>query len=210
MTLLHWFALVWIATCLLSAAWIAVDVVRRPPRMWIMALVWPLTALYLGPLVGWFHARSRRDARRPFWESVLTGSLHCGAGCAVGDFAGEWLVFLLGLEIFGSDLLAKYLFAFALAYVVGIFFQYFSIAPMRNLSFGAGIAAALKADTLSLAAFEVGMFLWMPVTQKVLLPGLDPTRIEYWFMMQIAMSCGLVTTFPVNWWLLRRGWKERM
>lgn len=54
------------------------------------------------------------------------------------------------------------------------------------------------------------MFLWMAVTQKVLLPGLDPTRIEYWFMMQIAMSCGLATTFPVNWWLLRSGWKERM
>lgn len=33
---------------------------------------------------------------------------------------------------------------------------------------------------------------------------------EFWFMMQIAMLCGFVTSYPVNWWLIRAGIKERM
>lgn len=29
-------------------------------------------------------------------------------------------------------------------------------------------------------------------------------------MMQIAMSFGFLTSYPVNWWLLRSGLKEKM
>lgn len=43
----------------------------------------------------------------------------------------------------------------------GIFFQYFTIAPMRGLSFAAGIAAAVKADTLSLTAWQIGLYAFM-------------------------------------------------
>lgn len=33
---------------------------------------------------------------------------------------------------------------------------------------------------------------------------------EFWVMMQIGMMAGFVTSYPVNWWLLRRGIKEVM
>ncbi|MFD0642241.1 MULTISPECIES: DUF4396 domain-containing protein [unclassified Bradyrhizobium] len=29
-------------------------------------------------------------------------------------------------------------------------------------------------------------------------------------MMQIAMMAGLLTSYPVNWWLIKAGVKERM
>lgn len=29
-------------------------------------------------------------------------------------------------------------------------------------------------------------------------------------MMQIAMIAGFITAYPVNWWLLRKGIKEKM
>ncbi len=128
----------------------------------------------------------------------------------MGDFIGEWLVFLGGIALLDSPLLSKYMVAFALAYIFGIFFQYFSIAPMRGLGLWEGLWAAVKADTLSLVAYEVGMFGWMAVTQKLLFPGLEPTSWTFWFMMQIAMLLGLATTYPVNWWLIRRGIKEAM
>ena len=41
-------------------------------------------------------------------------------------------------------------------------------------------------------------------------PALEPTSWSYWLMMQIAMLLGFATTYPVNWWLIRRGTKERM
>ena len=40
-------------------------------------------------------------------------------------------------------------------------FQYFTIAPMCELSFGAGLIAAIKADTLSLTAWQIGMYGFM-------------------------------------------------
>jgi hypothetical protein len=68
---------------------------------------------------------------------------------------------------------------------------------------------AVKTDTLSLVAYQVGMFSWMMV-RATLYPDLKPTDWTYWFMMQIAMIAGFLTTYPVNWWLIRRGIKEKM
>jgi hypothetical protein len=100
---------------------------------------------------------------------------------------------------------------FFLAYALGILFQYYSIAPMRGLSGWPGIKAALKADTVSLIAFEVGMFAWMALTNMVWFhPKLEPTTPAYWFMMQLAMLVGFITAYPANWWLLRKKLKEAM
>lgn len=68
-----------------------------------------------------------------------------------------------------------------------------------------------QADTLSLTAFEVGLFGWMALMQLVLFhPSLEPNEPAYWFMMQIGMLIGFATSYPMNWWLIRRGIKEAM
>lgn len=54
----------------------------------------------------------------------------------MGDFAGEWLVFLSAYATAGSVLWADYAVDFLFAYLLGILFQYFAIAPMRNLWVG--------------------------------------------------------------------------
>jgi hypothetical protein len=216
-------AIVWIALSVLCALAILLDLFRRPQPMWIMNAVWPLTALYAGVLAliayAWFgRAPASRDAhaghhhhdKKPFWQATLIGATHCGAGCALGDFAAEWLAFATGFALFGSAMAGRFFLAFVLAYLAGIFFQFFSIAPMRGLGLRDGLVAAIKADTLSLVAYEIGMFAWMIITHMVLLPGLEPTSWVFWLMMQIAMLLGLATTYPVNWWLIRAGVKEAM
>ncbi len=113
--------------------------------------------------------------------------------------------------IAGSVLWSDYLLDFAMAYTAGIVFQYYAIAPMRNLSGWPGIWAAIKADTISLTAFEIGMFAWMAFTREILFdPPLKPTEPAYWFMMQIAMAVGFLTGYPANWLLIRSGVKEAM
>ncbi|HEX3881138.1 MAG TPA: DUF4396 domain-containing protein [Stellaceae bacterium] len=191
--------------------------VGRRQKMAIMEAVWPLTVLYWGcaGLVFYFGfgrssaAASGERQDPPMAQAAFKGAAHCGAGCALGDFIGDWIVFAAGLRIFGSALGAKYLVAFALAYAFGIGFQYFSIAPMRGLGLGEGLVAAIKADTLSLVAYEVGMFAWMGL-RTWLYPELEPTSLPYWLMMQGAMVFGFATTYPVNWWLIRTGVKEKM
>ena len=101
------------------------------------------------------------------------------------------------------------------AFAFGIAFQYFTIAPMRGLSLGQGLVAALKADILSLTAWQVGMYGFMALAHfwmfgRLLQVHLDAHSPEFWFMMQFAMLAGFCTSYPVNWWLVRAGIKERM
>lgn len=141
-----------------------------------------VTALWAGPLglaAYWLIGRGSGQ-EKPMWESVLVGDSHCGAGSTVGDFIGEWIVFLTGVTIAGSALWSDYVLDFLFANSIGIVFQYYPIAPMRGLSGFAGIKAALKADTISLLAFEAGMFVWMGITGRVLFhPRLEPNQATY-------------------------------
>jgi hypothetical protein len=86
---------------------------------------------------------------------------------------------------------------------------------MRGLSVGEGLKQAVKADTLSLTAWQLGMYGFMAlahfyVFKHLLGARLQVNSFEFWFMMQIAMLAGFVTSYPVNWWLIRRGIKEAM
>ena len=56
-------------------------------------------------------------------------------------------------SIFGEKIFAVWIVDYLFAYAFGIVFQYFTIAPMRGLSLGEGVVAAIKADTLSLTAW---------------------------------------------------------
>lgn len=96
------------------------------------------------------------------------------------------------------------------AFLFGIAFQYFTIKPMKNLSVGKGLVAALKADALSLTAWQVGMYGWMAIVIFVLFGEIPKTNPAFWFMMQIAMVAGFLTSYPANWWLLKKRIKERM
>lgn len=91
-------------------------------------------------------------------------------------------------------------------------FQYFVIAPARHLRAGEGLRLAAKADFLALTALEIGLVGWMAIMQLVLFtsPHLPTDSAAFWFMMQVGMLIGFITTYPVNWWLIRHGIKDIM
>jgi putative flippase GtrA len=135
-----------------------------------------------------------------------------GRGCALGDVAGEWVVFAGSITIAGAALWPGYVLDYAIAYVLGILFQYLAIKPMSDLSRRAALRRAIQADTLSIVAFELGMFAWMALVYFVLFthPHLSADDAAFWLMMQLAMAIGLLTTYPTNAWLVRRGVKHPM
>lgn len=83
---------------------------------------------------------------------------------------------------------------------------------MRGLSFGKGLIAAIRADTISIGLFEARMFAWMAITYDWLFPSphMEPGMAVFWFMMQIAMVAGFLTALTADAWLNRKGWKEKM
>lgn len=154
----------------------------------------------------------RLDQSAPTREQVMIATTHCGAGCALGDVAAEWLVFAMGLTFAGSEFQTRLVLDLSLAWAFGIVFQYLTIAPLRGLSFGKGLLQAMRADTIVIILFEIGLFAWMALTQYLLFPGphLRPTEPVFWFMMQIGMMVGFFASYPANSFLLKIGWKERM
>jgi len=223
LTVLAWCAL---GGAFICAGWILLDIFGRGFRqpMGVMEAVWPITALYFGPVAVWGYLRwgrprSQRWQRQhgeppqaPSWTSTALGVSHCGAGCTLGDIIAEFAVFAFGFQIAGLALGAEYIGDYVLALLLGIVFQYFAIAPMRGLGLRQGLVQAAKADVLSLTAFEVGLFGWMALMVFVFFPGphLHPDQAAYWFLMQIGMIAGFFTAWPVNTWLIHRGTKEAM
>ncbi|SDQ30438.1 protein of unknown function [Curtobacterium sp. UNCCL20] len=214
------------------AVFVGADLLRRPQQMAVMNAVWPLTMLFGSVVWLLFYLRVGRAPRRETrasdsghgrWTSVAIGTSHCGAGCAIGDLVGEFALVavpalgaVVGLGTLYQDrVFAGWIIDFVIAFVVGILFQYFSIAPMRDLSLGAGILAALKADTLSITSWQVGMYGLMAIGQFAVLPAVLGGRAsvltpEFWVLMQLAMIAGFACSYPVNWWLIHRGIKEAM
>ena len=149
--------------------------------------------------------------QQPFWCLTFMAVTHCGSGCTVGDLIAEWVVFFAAWEFAGRPIWPEYLGDYTLAYVLGIAFQFFSIAPMRGLGLKDGVWAAMKANTLSLTAFELGLFGWIALAAFVFFRlTLHPGHVVYWFTMQVGMLLGFATAYPMNWWLLKKGLKEKM
>jgi hypothetical protein len=215
----------YISVCLCCAGIIAGDILigRRRQPMGVMNFVFPITALYFGPLALWFYwrwarapsdnSKKRRSRHRPGWVTMAIETSHCGAGCSLGDLIAEFAIFWLGLAVAGLALGAEFIGDYLVALAFGIVFQYFAIAPMRGLGIKDGLAAATKADFISLTAFEIGLFGWMAIFQLVLFTGssaLRPSSAAYWLLMQAGMMIGFATSWPANVWLVRKGIKVPM
>ncbi|CCE10500.1 putative membrane protein [Bradyrhizobium sp. STM 3843] len=230
-----------LAVAIGCALWIAADEMRHPQRMRIMNVVWPITALYAGPLAlaaylsfgrnigGGKHSehsegKHRKSEHWPPPTSVVKGATHCGAGCTLGDVIAETLLQLvpglaviLGWHVLWRDkIFSAWVLDFILAFGFGILFQYFSIKPMHpELSRETALKRALQADTLSLIAWQIGMYAVMALAHFVVFPRLLGTALPegspaFWWVMQFAMLAGLATSYPVNRWLIASKLKEAM
>lgn len=232
-TWLHWLSIASLLVAATCSVVIAADERRHPQKMWIMNVVWPVTALFGSAIAVWGYYRYGRlaaqdgvedhTAATPYAAMVGKGSSHCGAGCTLGDICAEWLAFGVPAiavwfgwhTLFETKMFAVWILDFVFAFGFGIAFQYFTIKPMRDLTPWQGLVAAVKADTLSLTAWQLGMYGFMAVAYFWIFAGLLGTKletnsVEFWFMMQIAMLCGFATSYPVNAWLIHAGIKEKM
>lgn len=205
---------------------------RRQP-MKIMEVVWPLTGLWANwfGLWAYFHLGKKQAGKmeehmdmgnmkgmdmnmpqRPLWRTTVLSTLHCGAGCTLADIVGEWTTFMIPVSIGGSFLAGQWTLDYLLALVIGVFFQYAAIRPMEHQSRMQTIIKAFKIDFFSLTAWQVGMYGWMSVVIFGIYHNtpLPKDSWEFWFMMQIAMFAGFLTSLPANWLLIKLGIKKGM
>lgn len=128
---------------------------------------------------------------------ALRATLHCLAGCGLGE--------VLGLVI-GSALGWAMLPSMALAIALAFFFGYaFSLWPLMRagLPLGRAVRTALAADTVSIVTMEVtdnAMLLAIPGAMHA-----GPGDALFWASLAVALAVGFAATYPVNRWLIARG-----
>lgn len=57
----------------------------------------------------------------------------------------------------------------------------------------------------------VGVYGWMEIRVFLIFGHeLEKTAFVFWFMMQVGMLAGFLTSYQVNWWLISKGIREKM
>ena len=218
LTVVSW---AFVALALLCAAAILYDVYGRGYRQpnSLMNVVWPITALYFGPLAlpayyRWGRPRSEKWQREHGFApekslpvAAATGGIPGGAASAIGHVIGVPLVVFSGLTIAGQSLWVMILVIAVIATVLLFAFEYFfSTVPARGLPAGRGLGVALLIALVTVLAFDVGMGGWMLVMHFLLfMPPL--TDVTFLFLMQVGLVLGFLTGYPAVLWLVRRGTK---
>ncbi len=218
--MLHTIIIVSLAVGIACSIIISIDILNgHSQKMKIMNFVYPISGLYGGPLalLVYFTIGRKKteenagDGKIAFWKSVVKGALHCGGGCTLGDIIAETSLLFIPFALFGRAMFGAWAVDYVLALIIGIIFQYFAIVPMKDLSFKKGLIQAFKADFFSLTSWQVGMYGWMALAVFVIFKHkIEADEPLFWFMMQIAMICGFITAYPINWLLIKKGIKEKM
>lgn len=130
-------------------------------------------------------------------QQAVSATLHCLAGCAIGEILG----LVLG-EIFGLGVGVTIVLAVALAFIFG---YALTIIPLltAGLTFGAALSLAFAVDTLSIATMEV-----VDNSVMVLIPGAMDAGIVnpiFWLSLSFALFVAFMAALPVNRFLLTRG-----
>ncbi len=218
LTVISW---IFVGIAVLCAVAILYDIYGRGyrQRASVMGAVWPITALYLGPLALWAYNRWGRP-RSEKWQkehgvapekslsaAAVTGGTPGGAASAVGHVLGVPLVVVSGLTIAGLDLWAMILVIAVIATLLLFVFEYFfSTVPARGLPSGKGLGVALLIALVTVLAFDVGMGGWMLVLHFLFfMPPL--TDVTFLFLMQVGLILGFLTGYPAVRWLVRQGIK---
>lgn len=231
---LHFLSWVFVPIGLVSAAFVAFDIARRAPQpMTVMRYVSPINTLWAGLFGLWVYwklgrmgprsssappamnmsgldGRTMDEPKRPFWQSVVTGTLHCGAGCSLADLVGPFVFHAAPFMVAGSMVFGEWTLDYILALATGVTFQYAALSPMLGQTGLPVWWRALKVDFFSLTAWQIGMYGWMALVIFVWFGRIEPSRIEFWFLMQLAMACGFCTSYPMNWLLIKLGIKTEM
>lgn len=128
---------------------------------------------------------------------AVSATLHCLAGCALGEITG-----LIVGTAFGFSNMATIALSVGLAFFMG---YSFSLLPLQKSGITVGVALriVLAADTLSIATMEVVDNLVMLIVPGAMDAGL--VNPLFWLTMILALTAAFFAAWPVNTFLLSRG-----
>jgi hypothetical protein len=131
---------------------------------------------------------------------AFSATVHCLTGCAIGEVLGM----VLGTA-FGWSNLATVVISVLLAFVFG---YGLTMMPLLRggMPFRSAAGVALSSDTASIATMEIVDNVFM-----LLVPGaMTATLVSplFWISLMVSLVLAGAAAFPVNRWLISRGYKD--
>lgn len=140
------------------------------------------------------------------WKKVTGSVIHCVGGDGLGIITAMAVSRILEFNFW-----TEFWFEYAVGFAFGWFiFQYIAMRKMGN----SPVQSLLKggrAEFFSMITVMLGMGLVMKfVTPAVVGYSPKPDSAAFWGFGSLGLMVGAVATYPMNWLLVKIGWKHGM
>ena len=194
---------------------------RQPVK--VMEVVWPATALYLGPAAVLSYRRWGRT-QSPRWlgrhgtaprtsrhAPTIIQTYHCATHCTLGVIIATPVVYGVGIEIFGSTVWPEVVGDYVGAVAIGVAFRYFAEDPAGGRRTWAAVRKFFRADLLTVTVFELALLGWLAAMHFLVFhETLRPGGPVFWFVIQVGLIIGFFAAWPPTMWLIRSGVKSEL
>jgi hypothetical protein len=141
--------------------------------------------------------RTEQYARHSLNRIAFSATVHCLAGCSIGEILGMMLGYAMRL----SDP-ATIALSVALAFLFG---YSLTMAPLLRggMPFGTATRLALASDTVTIAVMEI-----VDNAAMLVIPGAmdaGPAEPLFWGSLMTSLAVAGIAAFPVSRWLVARG-----
>lgn len=168
----------------------------------VMKLVWFLTVLYSGIFglsVYYYSGRNQIREDTDFRRSFRSTS-HCFSGCGLGEITGIIISSMIGFSI-----LVTGLFTFVLAYLFGYIFNVIPLLKSGE-SLKVAVEDSFYTESLSIFVMEI-----TAISIDILISGgLGILEPMFWLGLIISLIAGFISSYPINFALIKLGIKEGM
>lgn len=219
------FVVAWYAIGLLAGAWVWHDQrTSNTPLKTAIQWAWPIVVLFfsvLGLLLYFTTARAPGVAQardedekkvlhdryeRSMIRRVNGAVIHCVAGDGLGIMTAMVIARLAGLE-FWQEFWFEYVVGFGFGWLI---FQYKAMTMMTD-SKPKALAMAFRGEFFSMLTVMGGMgavMTWITPMTVGMQP--KPDTAAFWGFGMLGLLVGYVATFPMNWMMVKIGWKHGM
>jgi hypothetical protein len=218
------FVISWFVFGILAAVWLIVDEYKVNTYVQaVLKTAWPVILFFFSaiglilyilscrpPGIGKMHGKKAEAYHHLYtsyqWKRVTGSVMHCIAGDGLGILSAMIMARFLRFD-FWPEFWLEYTAGFIFGWLI---FQYLAQRKMGH-GIGESLWRAFRAEFFSMMTVMLGMGLVMYfVTPSVTGTRPLPDTYAFWGFVSLGLFVGMLFTYPMNWWLVRIGWKHGM
>lgn len=220
-----WFVLPWYGIGIIGFFYLIFDIKRHnTPLKQAMKWAWPIIVLFFSVLglALYFGAarapgiaklkdekakeKAHLDYEKNMYRRVNGAVIHCIAGDGLGIITAMVIARATDMS-FWQEFWFEYLVGFMFGWFI---FQYKSMSMMAD-SKRAALWMAFRGEFMSMLTVMGGMGLVMGYITPMVVPAQpDPLTYAFWGFAMLGLLMGYLWTWPMNWMMVKLGWKHGM